>query len=284
MRLLRRMKRSVVRWFQDLISTPTWSGGDSRLGTWSHRAVLALAQVRMPFGFGLNKARSGGVVNRLARWVQVGLLSVFAVATPAVLGLIWLAPGWGAYQPPPVVYPDPPSVPGWESLGWEPIEIAARDRPRAVSGMRYVYQTGSTILEAEVRYLESASGDLASYWRRRTGLTAEPKPRLQAGIGSHQISRTEDGVWLDACLDRLGYSTATAQQFDANRRLHDRSLRRLSLWILARRPLEDRRCLWVHLALTGVANPEEESVRLLESFWTEWRGAWRGRLPTDPRI
>jgi cyanosortase A-associated protein len=279
MRLFRRIKRSMNDWVRGLVYTPSWSVGHSRLGAWVSRLFMGVARARMPFADGQNQSRWASLQEAIARPLQIGMLSLVTVAAVVGLASIWIAPGWGAYRPAPITYPEPSSVPGWESAGWERLEIAPRDRPRALSGAVYTYRAGTTLLEAEVRFLDRANGDVASYWQRRTGLDLEGQLRSLPGGGSYRVHTSEGTVWLDACVDASGHSVATSQQFDTNRKLYDRSLRRLGWWLLARQPLEDRRCLWVHLSIPADSvSDEAEGSRLLESFWAQWHGVWRGRL------
>ena len=283
MRIVRKIQRSVRAWFEDLIYMPTWSGGRSGLGGWLSRLVTAAAQLHLPIADGGTRSRWATIENAVARPLQLLLLLVLLVASALVLISSWMGTAWGAYQPAPVDYPAPTAAADWQPVGWERMTIETGDRPRAISGAVYRYERGDIVLLAEVRFLDRATADVNAYAQRRTGLTLDGQVRGLPAGGYHQVQADDGTAWLDVCLDARGHATATPDQFDTNRRLYDRTLPRMVQWILARQPLEDRRCLWFHLSIPLDSMSEQEAFQSLESFWADWRGQWRGRLAPAPR-
>lgn len=196
----------------------------------------------------------------------------------ATLGGICLVLGKSVFDPSigkPTSYQFPAQVPlsGWQAEAAAP--HASRQRGH------YRYRQGGEVLEVEMRYLTDTNGDFRAFLQDHT---ARKVPANQVSIrqqqtGFYGLSRHQGRAYLTACINPLGGSTLTRQQFLHNRQTHDLQPRRLWAWLLAQTDLRDRRCLWAHLSLPVNSAAPQATEQKLEAAWLDWSQFWQSHFP-----
>lgn len=178
----------------------------------------------------------------------------------------------------PYQFPRAVSLPGWQP--------ATSSQPKAKSWQHRSYryrQDGRTLL-IEMRYLTDTNGDYKAILNHYTPITP---PTNQAGLSHYQKSigyyglfQDQGRAYLSACINPLGESTLTREQFLRNLNTYGLQPQRLGAWVLAQADLRDRRCLWTQLSLPMNAASPESTYQELETAWVDWYRWWQPRFPT----
>lgn len=200
----------------------------------------------------------------------------------ATLGGICLVLGKSIFDPSigkPTPYAFPAQVPlsGWQAETPAPRESAA-GRQRG----HYRYRQGQEVLEVEMRYLTDTNGDFKVFLQDHTTMHVPANRvsvRHQEETGFYGLSRHQGRVYLTACINPLGGSTLTREQFLQNRQTYDLQPDRLWAWLLAQADLRDRRCLWVHLSLPLNSASPQATEQKLEAAWIDWHQFWQPHFP-----
>jgi len=197
----------------------------------------------------------------------------------AVLGGVCLVLGKSIFDPSmgkPTPYTFPAQVPlsGWQA------EAAASDDSTSRQGS-YRYRQGGEVLEIEMRYLTDTNGDFRAFLQDHAvrPVPAHQVLMRQQQTGFYGLSRHQGRAYLTACINPLGGSTLTREQFLQNRQTHDLQPHRLWAWLLAQADLRDRRCLWAHLSLPLNAAAPQATEQKLEMAWLDWYRFWQPRFP-----
>ena len=147
-----------------------------------------------------------------------------------------------------------------------------------IAGKHYRYLYDEKYLDIEIRYLNNTNGDLKSFITSQTG---ELLPMLKENSnGFYSIYNDENKVYLSACINSRGGSTVTNDQFNRNRLTYDLRFTRLIKWLLGKKDLKDRRCIWTHISIALDNNTHiEKTYKDLEEIWTDWHTWWQVNFP-----
>jgi cyanosortase A-associated protein len=168
------------------------------------------------------------------------------------------------------------------------VPLRAADRiggdPMTVDGMqghRYEYRVRQRQFEIKSYYIQNSHGEISNY--ASAYLTKRILPQhwtyKQNHNGFYGLAQDRQILYLSACINSKGKSTATREQFFANRNQQDLQFQRLIPVLLGREDLRDNRCLWVTIA-TSIANqPLELVTTQLEAVWQDWYTWWSPRFP-----
>jgi cyanosortase A-associated protein len=152
-------------------------------------------------------------------------------------------------------------------------------------GRRYQYRQNRQELEVEVRYeryTDSNISRLLNIYTSIKGAALTLNAKRQEGIGYYALLQHEERAYLSACLNPIGESTITQQQFTQNRYQHGWSIRRVFFWAIGQDDLIESRCFWTLLSTPVPADADatalERADKTLESAWFDWYRWWRSQL------
>ena len=177
-------------------------------------------------------------------------------------------------------FPQAIPLPNWQQIDTQPLEA---QRVPQYPGQLYQYRQQGQQLEIEVRYERYTDGNFSRLINIYTPM--EPgridfQIKRQDGIGHYVLFEEEDQAYLSSCLNPVGESTITEQQFVQNRYRHSWSVQRLALWAIGQNDLLDGRCFWTLLSMPIPAEGEdrEGTYQTLESTWFDWYRWWQQKL------
>lgn len=177
----------------------------------------------------------------------------------------------------PYQFPKAVLLPGWQA--------EANPQPKAKSwqqGLYHFRQKGRTLL-VEMRYLTDTNGDykaILNYYTpikppaKQTGLS-----HYQPATGYYGLFQDQGRAYLSACINPIGESTLTREQFLANLNTYGLQPNRLGAWVLAQADLRDRRCLWTQLSLPINEASPKSTYQVLETAWVDWYRWWQPQFP-----
>ena len=102
------------------------------------------------------------------------------------------------------------------------------------------------------------------------------------GVGTYGVYVAGDRAYATACINSAGGSTVLSDNFRSNRYRHDFRPARMWNWALGRGGIQDRRCLWTHLAITHDSSITSESATdLVETAWLDLFDQWHANYPNS---
>lgn len=184
-------------------------------------------------------------------------------------------------------FPQTVPLPGWQTLESQAIKAvsdsATNDYNAVLASRKYHYRNRERLLEIEMRYTATNSGDLEDYLMRHTATKLKPgqllqNMRQQQGIGYYSLFTEKGRSRLAACINPQGRSTVTKEQFLANRYTYDLLPQRMMSVLLGKVSLLDNRCLWINLSITTDGD-DASTYPVLERAWWSWYRWWSDRFP-----
>jgi cyanosortase A-associated protein len=170
----------------------------------------------------------------------------------------------------------------WQTLAAKP--LAATNQAQSI-GKEYQYRQNGERLEIQARYEHYTDGNISRLLVVYTPIkpaTVQPIIKYQEGIGSYSLFEHEGKAYLSACVNSVGESTVTEQQFVQNKYAYGWSPQRTLFWILGQNDLFDGRCLWtlisVPLSSDSYVLAVEKAYQDLENAWFDWYRWWKPRL------
>ncbi|MFM8296616.1 MAG: archaeosortase/exosortase family protein [Microcystaceae cyanobacterium] len=148
-----------------------------------------------------------------------------------------------------------------------------------MEGRRYVYQQNQTPLDSVLTYVINSSATIphlndpdfvdSGYQAQLKKLKPQPP---------YMITTGKEKTHLTSCITVQGQSVVTNYDFARVSRIRDTLLNPQNFveWLLGKRLMWDRRCVWVHLA-SPTANPNAESS--LVSVWEQLQNYWQQNFP-----
>jgi cyanosortase A-associated protein len=209
-------------------------------------------------------------------WIRVLLLSVTCLSTLVVLAKISFSPTLGKNLFSEYVLPQTISLPNGQfikshNLPKTPPEGLSRN-DAIVSAKRYQWTQKNITLEVENRYLINTDGNLNRLLERYKRIPVSSANlsvaiREKPGIGFYGISSFQEKSYLDACINRRRGSTFTQAQFIANQARYSLDPQQMIALLWGKERLNDRRCLWVHVALPLDRTSPKSTEARLEKAW-----------------
>jgi cyanosortase A-associated protein len=172
--------------------------------------------------------------------------------------------------------------------GWQQVNTQSLQNPKKpkAKGQRYQYRQNQERLDIEAYYEPYTEGNVSRLLNLHAGIkpaTVLLALKQQQGVGFYSVFNYQDRAYLSACLNSLGNTTVTGQQFVQNKYQHGWSLQRTFFWMLGHQDLLGVRCLWTLLSTPAPANAESTSLdttyQRLETAWLNWYRWWKPRLP-----
>ena len=220
-------------------------------------------------------------------WKQLRpvILALTFGSTLFTLGRATLDPNLGKYTP--YAFPPAVSLPGWQLLESTPLNNADKNETHLLAGKRYQYINNSVPLDIEIRYEIASVGEIKEFLPKYTSIPSLPnKPfqdmRQQEGVGYYVVFTYQNRAYLSSCINPLGGSTVSSQQFANNRNNYDVQLNRVFPWLIGQADLRDWRCLWTHISIPlNKVNTDsvEQNYKVLENVWFYWYKWWSPRFP-----
>jgi cyanosortase A-associated protein len=170
----------------------------------------------------------------------------------------------------------------WQPLAAKP--LAATNQAQSL-GKQYQYRQNGERLEIQARYEPYTDGNISRLLVVYTPIkpaTVQPIIKYQEGIGFYSLFEHEGKAYLSACVNSVGESTVTEQQFVQNKYAYGWSPQRTLFWILGQNDLFDGRCLWtlisVPLSSDSYVLALEKAYGELENAWFDWYRWWKPKL------
>jgi len=140
----------------------------------------------------------------------------------------------------------------------------------------YLYQRGKDSLTLNLRYVINTFGDVKSYY----GNVFEGLPQIDDAIEIKEADnyRLEfsnvDRQYVTACLNVEGKTTVSDAQFVTDFRQDYAKPLKLLDWLLGKRLLQDRRCLWIELSTPKLSVSYSEMIETWQFLVDYWRSSF----------
>lgn len=151
-------------------------------------------------------------------------------------------------------------------------------------GRRYYYRQNGEQLQVEVRYERYTDSNISRLLHIYTpikGAALTLKAKHQPGVGYYALLQHQQQAYLSACLNPIGESTITQQQFTQNRYQYGWSIQRGFLWAIGQDDLMESRCFWTLLSTPLPVDADttvlERAQTTLESAWFDWYHWWQSQ-------
>lgn len=170
----------------------------------------------------------------------------------------------------PISEDDAPTPPPEELNSQEKYDLVLSERT-------YKYQKGDDIVTVNLRYLTNTFGTIESYYQNYTNV-----PKLENSIDrsfedNYYLKFVSDNqTHLTACLNSEGKTTVTRAQFASYYHRAYVQPSKLWDWLMGKRLLQDRRCLWIELSVDQNSNVSDEELSKILSSIVEY---WQSRFP-----
>lgn len=220
------------------------------------------------------------------RWqtVRIALLATLLVASLGALARAAFGPNPNEIKAAGENYDFPATVPlaAWQQVSTQSLAATNEEIPNP--GQRYQYRQNGQQLAVEVRYERYTDSNISRliniYTSLQPGLLSLQGKR-QEGIGYYALFTDEERAYLSACLNPIGETTITEQQFVQNRYRHGLSARGVLLWAIGQQDLLDGRCFWTLMSLPVAADADSvaltEAYQTLELAWSDWYRWWQSQ-------
>ncbi|MEB3189376.1 MAG: archaeosortase/exosortase family protein [Snowella sp.] len=221
-------------------------------------------------------------------WIAISITLIiilwnFTFSTNPIAGANRIAD----YQFPSVI-----NLPGWQfqdSFSQPLIPVVEADQPQPptakdisrqigfnlpLSERSYRYQKEDNLLTVNLRYIINTSGGIKNYYRAFQDL---PRP-----VNSTEVKSQDDYAlqfvsnskkYLTTCLNSEGKTTITDAIFSGYFRQVYSQPTKVLYWLLGKRALQDRRCLWIEISSTSMTTAE------LITVWQTIIHYWQSHFP-----
>ncbi len=206
------------------------------------------------------------------------------------LGGTILAFGWGIKTPllprPTVAaftFPEKIPLSRWKQISSTPLVPPNSTKIIPIASKAYQYRSSrGLILNIQMRYLNASKADIPNLLNEYTTIPSSPKISHQPGIGAIALITHKDRLYLSACINPEGPTTATADQYLRTKLTTGKNLDWFLAWLGGRANLLDQRCLWSHLSVSPRSPIETlETQKTLQAAWKDWFEWWKINFPSQ---
>lgn len=219
------------------------------------------------------------------QWQSIRILLV-AITLSGAIGILLraiLLPNTDReIRPNSIDFPATINLPQWKPVAAKPLEAAKQAQ---AIGKEYQYRQNGKRLRIEARYEHYTDGNISRLLVVYTPIkpaTVQPIIKYQEGIGAYSLFEHKGKAYLSACVNYVGKSTVTEQQFVKNKYAYGWSPQRTLFWILGQNDLFDGRCLWtlmsIPLSSDSYVLAVEKAYGELEKAWFDWYREWKPKL------
>lgn len=178
----------------------------------------------------------------------------------------------------------PPNIPisGWQLSNNQAL------KPSEGKAIGHLYQyrnSKNEKVEIQIHhedYAEGNMGRLLMVYGIAPPASALLRVKYRNNTGFYALTSYNNQAYLTACLNPIGESTATQEQFTQNKYKHGLEVFRTLGWFAGQNDLIDARCLWTVISTPLPADVDkqvlEEKYQKLEAVWGEWIDWWNLNL------
>ena len=148
-----------------------------------------------------------------------------------------------------------------------------------MAGQRYVYQQNQTPLESVLTYVINSDATIHHLGSPDfVGSAYQDQLKKVKPNTPYLMVSGKEKTHLTSCITVRGQTLVTNYDFLRASRIRDTLLdpRNFSEWLIGKRLIWDRRCVWVHLASPS-SSPDVEPR--LVSAWQNLRDYWQQNFP-----
>ncbi|MDX2256378.1 MAG: cyanoexosortase A system-associated protein [Pseudanabaenaceae cyanobacterium bins.39] len=238
-------------------------------------------------------ANTSGLADQRHRPIQdkfrIALLGVLLTSALLILGKSLFDPNLG--KPLPLEYPERIDLPSAQPL---PLDLPAQiidkkdfyNKPKYLSGHRYKYLVDGLSIDIDLRYAYRTNGDVFLFLKEFANIEFDAdKTRSlisKNSLGYYFTFEHQDRFYLTACINPRGITTVTTEQFEENASQSALNQDVIIDWLLGRKDLRDRRCLWTLISTAKPTNGDAQDIKQkLEPVWFVWYEWWKNRFPNS---
>jgi cyanosortase A-associated protein len=177
----------------------------------------------------------------------------------------------------PLIFPETVPLSEWQLNTKYSQPTSTKDDSNLIAQKHYQYTQKNVPLDIEMRYVTIF--DVSQLLKEYNLISSSAEVRQRQKVGYYGLGVDKGRAYLSACINPHGSSTFTSQQFSQNRSLYDRPWQRLLPWLMGKKPIEDKRCLWTHLSIPVNNSSPESAYKKLENVWFSWHQWWQPRFP-----
>lgn len=179
-----------------------------------------------------------------------------------------------------VSLPDTFSLPGWKAQPTQSISppLSNSKYNRILSGQRYSYRQGERSLQIAVRYVVETEGDIGQLMADSSELSNNMPNSFedrQSSNGFYRLFTHQNQAYLESCLNLNRYNTVTPIQFRQNAYVQALQSQQWLGWLMSKRPLLERRCLWIQISTPILERNVQAAQVTLEQSWEILVASWR---------
>lgn len=208
-------------------------------------------------------------------FLRIYLLFFILGTTLAVLGKILFFPQKIQSLDQKFAFPSSVALSQWEFVSSTSITSILQ---------RYNYRQGDNTLMIDAEIQSRSEGSINRMLMTYYKLKPATLPFIQTYLPNQGYTasfKLKDRLYLTACLNPIGDSTITEQQFISNRYKFGWGISRTFLWLIGQQDLFDGRCLWTIISSPLPDSPTESDLQKtylkLEQAWFDWSHFWKGR-------
>jgi cyanosortase A-associated protein len=211
-------------------------------------------------------------------WKQfrLPLLALTFSSVFLVLGKVIIHPNAEKSTLTPLIFPETVPLSEWQLNPKYSQPASTKEDSNLIAQKHYQYIQKDVPLDIEMRYVTIF--DVSKLLKEYTSILSSTEVRQRDKVGYYGLGVDKGQAYLSACINPQGNTTFTSQQFSQNRSLYDRPQQRLLPWLLGKKPIEDKRCLWAHLSISVNNSSPEAAYKKLENVWFSWHQWWQPRL------
>ncbi len=208
---------------------------------------------------------------------RLPLLALTFSSVFLVLGKVVLFPNAEKSTLATVVFPETVPLSQWQLNTKYSQPTLTKEHSNLIAQKHYQYIQKDLSLDIEMRYVTIF--DVSKLIKEYTSISSSPLVRQQDKVGYYGLGVDKGRAYLSACINLQGNSTFTDQRFRQSNSLYNRRWERLLPWLLGKKPIEDRGCLWAHLSIPVQNSTPEAAYKKLENVWFSWHQWWQPRFP-----
>lgn len=213
----------------------------------------------------------------ISKQFRIPVLALTFSSVFLVLGKVILHPNAEKTALSSFVFPEAVPLSQWQLNTKSTQPTLTKNHSDLIAQKHYQYIQKDQLLDIEMRYVTIF--DVNKLISEYTSISSSAVVRQREKVGYYGLGVDKGRAYLSACINPQGNSTFTYQQFSQNRSLYDRPWQRLLPWLMGKKPIEDKRCLWAHLSIPVHNSSPDQSYKKLENAWFDWHEWWQPRFP-----
>ncbi len=181
----------------------------------------------------------------------------------------------------------PQNIPltNWQQANNEILALESQKevREQVQVGNLYRYINGEVELDITMYYLANTRGDVDDLLSKHTSTDFEDwqlREIAETDRGFYRLVSNREGTHIAGCLNSIGTTTVSEQQFSSSLNGRQLDLDLFRDWLLGRASIRDRRCLWVMISTSNSGLDSLEPIEVLLPVWHSWLDWWQSNFPS----